>query len=156
MKKNLISIGKLSGEGCVTTFVDKTWKVSKATMVIEKGEKVGMLYLYKGISNYVNALTSIGEYTTLWHYNCGHMSEKGMQILHLINLLLGLKHAYLDLCENYVYGKHKRFRFIIIGKEKKSEKLDIVHTNVWGLAHVSSLSGSHYYVTFIDYATRKT
>jgi transposase InsO family protein len=30
-----------------------------------------------------------------------------------------------------------------------------VHTDVWGLAQVSSLGGSHYYVTFIDDATRK-
>jgi hypothetical protein len=30
-----------------------------------------------------------------------------------------------------------------------------VHTYVWGLAHVSSLGGSHYYVTFIDDETRK-
>jgi hypothetical protein len=31
-----------------------------------------------------------------------------------------------------------------------------VHTDVWGLAQVLSLGGSHYYVTFIDDATRKT
>jgi hypothetical protein len=31
-----------------------------------------------------------------------------------------------------------------------------VHTNVWGPNHVSSLGGSHYYVIFIDDATRKT
>ena len=31
-----------------------------------------------------------------------------------------------------------------------------MHTDVWGPAQVSSLGGSHYYVTFIDDATRKT
>ena len=41
------------------------------------------------------------------------------------------------------------------GKDKKNEKLELVHTNVWGLAQVSSIGGSHYYVTFIDDATRK-
>ena len=30
-----------------------------------------------------------------------------------------------------------------------------MHTDVWGPAHVSSLSGSRYYVTFIDDATEK-
>ena len=29
-----------------------------------------------------------------------------------------------------------------------------MHTDVWGPAQVSSLGGSHYYVTFIDDATR--
>jgi hypothetical protein len=38
----------------------------------------------------------------------------------------------------------------------KNERLDLVHTDVWGLAQVSSLGGSNYYVTFIDDATRKT
>ena len=31
-----------------------------------------------------------------------------------------------------------------------------MHTDVWGLSQVSSLGGSHYYVTFIDDATKKT
>ena len=62
----------------------------------------------------------------------------------------------MEFCEHCVYGKHKRVKFIIVGKEKKSEKLELVHTNVWGPAQVSSLGASHYYVTFIDDATRKT
>jgi hypothetical protein len=92
----------------------------------------------------------------LWHHRLGHMSEKGMQILHSRNLLPGLKHVDLEFCENCVYGKQKRVRFLRVGKEKKSEKLELVHTDVWGPAQVSSLGGSHYYVTFIDDATRKT
>jgi hypothetical protein len=46
--------------------------------------------------------------------------------------------------------------FLRVKKEKKSERLEIMYTNVWGIAQVSSLGGSHYYVTFIDDATRKT
>lgn len=84
------------------------------------------------------------------------MSEKGMQILHSRNLLPGLNHVDLKLCENCVYGKQKRVRFLRVGKEKKSEKLELVHTDVWGPTQVSSLGGSRYYVTFIDDATRKT
>jgi hypothetical protein len=84
------------------------------------------------------------------------MSEKGMQILHKRNLFPDLKQIDLDFCEHCVYGKHKRFRFLRVGKEKKSERLYLVHTDVWGPIQVSYLGGSHYYVTFIDDATRKT
>ena len=62
----------------------------------------------------------------------------------------------MEFCEHYVYGKQKRVIFLRVGKEKKSEKLELVHTDVWGPAQVSSLDGSKYYVTFIDDATRKT
>ena len=90
-------------------------------MVIAKGEKVGTLYLCNGISNSVNALTSKGEDAAFWHHRLGHMSEKGMKIFHSRNLLSGLKNIDLDLCENCIYRKQKRDRFLRVGKEKKSE-----------------------------------
>jgi hypothetical protein len=89
--------------------------------------------------------------TTLWNNRLGHMSEKGIQILHKINLFPYFKQIDLDFCEYCVYGKQKRVR-----KEKKSEKLELVHTDVWGPYQISYLGGSPYYVTFIDDATRKT
>ena len=71
-------------------------------------------------------------------------------------MLPDLKQIDLDFCEHCVYGKQKRVRFLRVGKEKKNQRLGLVHTDVWGPAQVSSLSGSHYYVTFIDDETRKT
>ena len=84
------------------------------------------------------------------------MSEKGMQIVHSRKLLPDLKQVSLEFCVNCVYGEHKRVRFLMVGKQKKSEKLELVHTDVWGPTQVQSLGGSPYYVTFIDDATRKT
>jgi hypothetical protein len=84
------------------------------------------------------------------------MSEKGMQILHKRNLFPDLKQIYLDFCEHCVYGKHKRVIFLRVGKENKSEKIDLVHTDVWVPTQLSSLGVSRYYVTSIDDATRKT
>jgi hypothetical protein len=54
--------------------------------------------------------------TALWHHRLGHMSEKGMQILHKRNLLPDLKQIDLDFCEHCVYGKQKRVRFLRVGK----------------------------------------
>jgi hypothetical protein len=135
---------------------DKMWKVIKGSLVIVKGEKVGTLYLFIGNTDSSITLASTGVDTTLWHHRMGHMSEKGMQILHKRNLLPDLKQIDLDFCEHCVYGKQKRVRFRRVGKEKKNERLELVHTDVWGPSQVSSLGGSHYYVTFIDDATRKT
>jgi hypothetical protein len=84
------------------------------------------------------------------------MSEKWMHIIHKRNLLPYLKQIDLDFREHCVYGKQKRVKFLRVRKEKKSERLELMHSNVWGPTQVSSLGGSHYYVTFIDDATRKT
>jgi hypothetical protein len=48
LKKNIISRDKLESEGCISIFTDKVLKVTKGSLVIEKGEKVGTLYLCIG------------------------------------------------------------------------------------------------------------
>ena len=45
LSRNLILAGKLSDEGFVVTFNDKIWKVLKGFFVVEKGLKIGTLYL---------------------------------------------------------------------------------------------------------------
>lgn len=57
----------------------------------------------------------------------------------------------MSFCEDGVLGKQKRVSFA--GHEFKGERLELVHTYVWG--PVQSLGRSRYYVTFIDDATRK-
>ena len=83
------------------------------------------------------------------------MSEKGMKVLHSKQVSPGLKCVNMDFCKSCVYGKQKRASFVKTRKENKMDKLELVHIDVWGPTQVSSLGGSHYYVTFIDDATRK-
>ena len=40
--------------------------------------------------------------------------------------------------------------FSELENKNKNERLELVHTDVWGPSQVSSLGGSHYYVTFIN------
>ena len=156
MKINMISTRQLGHSGCLSMFGETWWNVTKGSMVIEKGYRIGTLYLCPHNTDYSISVTSIETSAMLWHHRLAHMSEKGMQILHSRKLLPDLKQVIIEFCEKCVYGKHKRVRFLRVGKQNKSEKLELVHTDVWGLAHVQSLGGSHYYVTFINDATRKT
>ena len=122
LRRNLISTGQLGVEGCTTTFTEKVWKVTKGSLVIAKGDKVGTLYLCNANVDFSIDLASIGVDAAMWHHRLGHMTEKGMEILHSKNLLPDLKQVDLDFCEHCVYGKHKRVTFLIIGKKNKREK----------------------------------
>ncbi|XP_075087872.1 putative mitochondrial protein AtMg00300 [Nicotiana tabacum] len=75
-----------------------------------------------------------GRDTTLWHRRLGHMSEKGMKLLASKEKLPNLKHIELGLCEDCIYGKQKRVSFSKAGWTPKKEKLELVHTDVWGPA----------------------
>jgi hypothetical protein len=78
LRKNIISTRQLESEGCISIFIDKVWNVTKGSLVIEKGEKVGTLYLCTGNTNSSISLASTGVNTTLWHHRLGHITEKGM------------------------------------------------------------------------------
>ena len=118
LRKNIISTWKLESRGCISIFTDKVWKFTKGSLVIEKGEKVGALYLCTSNIDSSISLASIGVDTTLWNYRLEHMSEKGMHILHKINLFPDLKQIDLDFCDHCVYGKQKRDR-----KKKRRMKI---------------------------------
>jgi hypothetical protein len=93
----------LASEGCISIFTDNTWKVIKGSLVIAKGEKVGTLYLCTGNTDSSISLASTGVDTTLWHHRLGHMSEKGMQILHKRNLLPDLKLGFIAFDKNLMF-----------------------------------------------------
>lgn len=62
----------------------------------------------------------------------------------------------LDFCESCIYGKQKAVSFQLNRRQNKGQKLELVHTDVWGPAQELSYGGKRYFVTFIDDATRKT
>ncbi|KAL5774241.1 hypothetical protein ACOSP7_011798 [Xanthoceras sorbifolium] len=154
LKRNLISIGQLDGEGYCTTFSGCEWKITKGALVVARGKKCGTLYVTSNLDNIVAVADADGK-SNLWHQRLGHMSEKGMKTLLSKGKLPDLKAVDVGLCEDCIFGKQKKVSFAKIGKIPKAEKLELVHTDVWGPSPVSSLSGSLYYVTFIDDSTRK-
>ena len=152
--KSLISVSQLDGDGYRTTFGEGNWKVARGAMTIARGQKMGTLYLTGG-SHRTIATVQSSEKTELWHNRLGHMSEKGMKILVSNNSIPDLKSVDHHLCESCVLGKQKKVSFVKTRVKPKSERLELVHTDVWGPAPVGSVGGSLYYVTFIDDATRK-
>jgi len=61
----------------------------------------------------------------------------------------------VDFCEHSVYGKQSRVRFPN-GGTRENGILELVHSDMFGHVLVPSLGGSLYYVSFIDYFSRKT
>ena len=77
------------------------------------------------------------------------MSDQGHMELSKKGLIPALKKEGNDLCEPCIYGKQHRVKFA--SSSKRSEGvLELVHSDVWGLAPVSARGGSRYFVTFID------
>jgi len=69
--------------------------------------------------------------------------------------LPGLKSVEVDFCESCILGKQKRVSFKKARRAPAKEKLELVHTDVWGPALLSLIGSKQYFVTFIDDHSRK-
>ena len=154
LRRNLISVGQFNDEGHAILFVGGVWKVTKGARVLAREKKTGTLYMTSSPRDTI-VVANASTNTSPWHRRLGHMSEKGMKMLLSKGKLPELKFIDFDMCESCILGKQKNVSFLKTGRTPKAEKLELVHTDLWGLSSVASLRGSRYYITFIDDSSRK-
>ena len=68
-------------------------------MVVARGVKTGTLYINSSCKSTVAVVDSATN-SELWHNRLGHMSEKGMKILHSKEKLPKLKAIDYSLCKS--------------------------------------------------------
>ena len=91
--------------------------------------------------------------SSIWHQRLGHPSTE------VLNNLLRFLHLSIfgslvpPSCESCLYNKIHRPPF---GEStlKSSSPLELVYSDVWGPAPVTSLDGYKYYVIFVDHFTK--
>ncbi|GKA58056.1 putative RNA-directed DNA polymerase [Tanacetum coccineum] len=155
LKKRLIFVGQLDKEEYHVGFRDQKWKVTTGSLVVACRNKRGSLYMVEVSFDGVNAAIDGRGNATLWHQRLGHMSEKGMKILASKGRIPDLQKAVVGFCEPCVFGKQKKVSFVKSGNTRKLQRLELVHTDVYGPTSAASIGGSRYYVTFIDDSSRK-
>ncbi|KAE8654393.1 hypothetical protein F3Y22_tig00117048pilonHSYRG00173 [Hibiscus syriacus] len=114
LKRNLISVGQLDGEGFSTTFSGCEWKITKGALVISRDKKTGTLYITSNLENIITVADADGK-SNIWHQRLGHMSEKWMKTLLSKGKLPDLKNLDVGLCEDCIFGKQKKVSFAKIG-----------------------------------------
>ncbi|KAG6424239.1 hypothetical protein SASPL_114654 [Salvia splendens] len=139
IRLNLISAGKLDDEGFCNTFSEGQWKLTKGSLVVARGTKNANLYLMQASTSSTNVnVTENDSSTELWHRRLSHISEKGLNCLAKKNLLSGLKSTILQNCAHCVAGKQRRVSFKRHPPSRKSELLELVHSDVCGPLKVRS------------------
>ncbi|KAL4311654.1 hypothetical protein GQ457_01G013270 [Hibiscus cannabinus] len=156
IRLNLISTRRLDDDGFCNSLSDGQWKLTKGSLVLARGKKNTNLYLMHALTSRdtVNVTVNYSS-TELWHKRLSHMSEKGLNCLARKDKLFGLKNATLKNCAHCLERKQKRVSFSILPPYRKSELLELVHSDVCGMIKVRSHGGALYFVTFIDGYSRK-
>jgi len=152
----LISASVLDDDGYFNTFGGAQWKLTKGSLVVARGIKFSGLYWLKTsiLFNAVNVVDCDNS-SDLWHRRLSHISEKGLNCLAEKNLLPGLKGAKLENCAHCLAGKQHRVSFKSHPPSRKSEVLELVHSDLCGPMRTKTFGGGLYFVTFIDDHSRK-
>jgi len=78
LKRNLISASQLDNEGQNFAFENKTWKVSKGSIMIDRGDLVGSLYFLSNASNNIVDLAFTGGNVNKGHHKVGMKGQVGL------------------------------------------------------------------------------
>ncbi|PRQ26985.1 putative RNA-directed DNA polymerase [Rosa chinensis] len=106
-----------------------------------------------GQANQINGVENAKEAVWLWHRRLGHLSFRYLKKLQpqLFSVVSDLD-FHCDICE---LAKSHRISYSP-SLNKSLVPFMKIHSDVWGPAKISSLSGARYFVTFIDDCTRMT
>ncbi|XP_039144872.1 uncharacterized protein LOC120282179 [Dioscorea cayenensis subsp. rotundata] len=76
----------------------------------------------------------------LWHLSYGHLSEKGLKLLHKKEIVFGLPQMdQLEVCEACIYRKQNRRAFPGSANWRDSSQLELIHADVCGPMQMASL-----------------
>ena len=154
MRLSLISAGKLDDDGLMNYFGEGKWKLTKGSLTIARGKKVGSLYVMQAKLCKGEVNISTDDMNTC-HKRLGHISEKGLHILAQKQLLPDVKGKPLHSCAHCLAGKQHRVAFQRSSPPTRRKNiLDLVHTDVCSMSE-RSIGGALYFVTFIDDHSRK-
>jgi hypothetical protein len=90
------------------------------------------------------------SYSLLWHDRFGHINYDNLRVLKkngvsgLLVITRKMKH-----CDACILGKYSKQPFHE-STSKACRKLELIHSDMCGLVHVSSANGNRYIMTFID------
>ena len=161
---NLISVHKLSIDSqCKLTFVPSCCDfqdLSSGTMIGSAKEYGGLYYftsentLSKQIQKpHCSSLFSVSYEIMLWHFRLGHPSFSYLK--HLFPSMFQNKNIDLLQCEVCQLAKHKRSSFPTL-KYNPSKPFALIHSDIWGPSRVKNITGTRWFITFIDDHTRNT
>lgn len=165
---NLISVAKFcSDNNALIEFHSNGFFVKDlhTKRVLAQGKLENGLYKFPVISNKKTAYvgitndstfqcSTIGNKRELWHHRLGHAATDIVtRIMHNCNVSCGKYKA--TVCSSCQLAKSHRLP-TCLSSSHASKPLELVYTDIWGPASVTSTSGAKYFILFVDDYSRYT
>ncbi|GJV23603.1 retrovirus-related pol polyprotein from transposon TNT 1-94 [Tanacetum coccineum] len=131
--------------------------LSKNQMYVGKGYAVNGMFnlnvmVVKNDINKMNSSAYLIESSKMWHGRIGHVNFNLMRRLIKFNSIPNFHIDSKYKCETYVEAKLTRSSFKSV--KRKTEPLDMIHTDICDLKSLPTKRGNKYFITFIDDCTK--
>ncbi|KAL0438177.1 UNVERIFIED_CONTAM: Retrovirus-related Pol polyprotein from transposon TNT 1-94 [Sesamum latifolium] len=149
---NLMSCSALEEEGLEGRWGKGIMKIMKGSLNVFKAKRKRNLYMCSVKYDCFTASVSIDDKASLWHRRLGHISLKGLDLLHKDGLLPD-KFKDLNFCDDCVLGKQHKVHFPASpypNSPTSNDILDYVHADVVGPSNVETHGGNKYFLSIID------
>ncbi|GJV28930.1 retrovirus-related pol polyprotein from transposon TNT 1-94, partial [Tanacetum coccineum] len=157
IRKNLVSGWLLNKFGFRLVFESDKFVLSKNQMYVGKGYAMNGMFklnvmVVKNEINKMNSSAYLIESSNVWHARLGHVNFNSMRRLIKFN---SIPNCHIDSkykCETCVEAKLTRTSFKSV--KRKTEPLDMIHTDICDLKSLPTKGGNKYFITFIDDCTK--
>ena len=163
---NLLSISKLTRDlKCVTKIFPTLceFQDTDSGTTIGSAELCSGLYLLNGVSNassspvhphsgFSSRVNNESE-IMLWHFRLGHPNF--VYLAKLFPALFVNKDVHSFQCEICQLAKHTRTSFPRL-LYRSSRPFALIHSDIWGPSRVTTITGTKWFVSFVDDHTRLT
>jgi len=121
--------------------------------LIGVGRVKGRIFLHKEFSDGQLQAHAIKTYD-LWHIHLDHPSRQVISLLaKSLDIGDNFSNKLDEPCDICFCAKQTRCSFSE-SDSKASEPFEIIHCDIWGVYHIPSTCGAHYFLTIVDDASR--
>lgn len=160
LRTNLLSVGKITDKGCEVIFnKNNAFIVDSEGEIKLAAERIGDLYYVRERNrnkNFVHMSVTSSENFLLWHRRLGHLNVTDMIKAKRNGTVKGLdiqkSEGKLE-CDICCKGKMTQTPFPK-HSERKTELLEIIHSDICGPMRVESNNKARYVMTLIDDSSR--
>jgi len=158
---SLILVSQLQDKGYNVHFVGKkvyvkhsSWK--KVRQIGARSNRLYRLQIDSPMTLIGNDNINGKTLNELWHRRMGHLPHEALRMLkETVTGVRVVNIEHHDVCRGCVLGKYDKASFPRSNSKAKGE-LGLIHSDICDPMSTKALSGSEYFVTFIDDHSRKT
>jgi hypothetical protein len=151
---NLISVGQLCelGYKLVFDFSGVHVQDPRTNQTLGTGRRIGCMFELSSLRLPATSISVVAPSSSpslaLWHSRLGHAYASRIQLLASKGLLGSVSSNSFD-CISCQLGKQPALPFNN-SESHATASFDLIHFDVWGPSPVASMSGSRYFVIFVD------